>query len=75
MSSQTVVFGLVEAIIPLMPGMHERLGNGSRVLDVGCGSGRFTGFNGLFHFTTFAHHNIVEIVGGFRTFLAIEVKK
>jgi len=40
MSSQTVVFGLVEAIIPLMPGMHERLENGSRVLDVGCGSGR-----------------------------------
>lgn len=40
MSAQTVVFGLVEAIIPLVPGLTEKLEQGIRVLDIGCGSGR-----------------------------------
>ncbi len=40
MSAQTVVFGLVDAILPLVPGLLEKLESGIRVLDVGCGSGR-----------------------------------
>jgi 2-polyprenyl-3-methyl-5-hydroxy-6-metoxy-1,4-benzoquinol methylase len=38
-SSQTVVFGLLEHILPLAPGLIERLERGIDVLDVGCGSG------------------------------------
>jgi 2-polyprenyl-3-methyl-5-hydroxy-6-metoxy-1,4-benzoquinol methylase len=40
MSGQTVVFGLLEAILPLVPELTQRLDNGIRVLDIGCGSGR-----------------------------------
>ena len=40
MSAQTVVFGLFDAILPLVPGLMEKLERGIRVLDVGCGSGR-----------------------------------
>ncbi len=39
-SDQTVVAGLLEHILPLVPGLVERLGKGIDVLDVGCGSGR-----------------------------------
>jgi 2-polyprenyl-3-methyl-5-hydroxy-6-metoxy-1,4-benzoquinol methylase len=39
-SDQTVVAGLLEHIVPLVPGLAERLACGADVLDVGCGSGR-----------------------------------
>lgn len=39
-SSQTVVAGLCEHIIPLIPGLNERLTTGIDVVDVGCGSGQ-----------------------------------
>jgi 2-polyprenyl-3-methyl-5-hydroxy-6-metoxy-1,4-benzoquinol methylase len=38
-SGQTVVFGLLEHILPLVPGIREQLEQGIDVLDVGCGSG------------------------------------
>ncbi len=39
-SEQTVVAALMEHILPLAPGLTERLRQGIRVLDVGCGRGR-----------------------------------
>jgi SAM-dependent methyltransferase len=39
-SQQSVVAGLVDQILPLAPGLTERLQQGIDVLDVGCGSGR-----------------------------------
>ena len=39
-SAQTVVSALLDSILPLVPGLTERLEDGIRVLDVGCGSGR-----------------------------------
>jgi len=39
-SEQTVVAALSEHILPLAPGLAERLASGIDVLDVGCGSGR-----------------------------------
>jgi SAM-dependent methyltransferase len=39
-SDQTVVAGLLEHIVPLVPGLPERLAAGAEVLDLGCGSGR-----------------------------------
>jgi len=39
-SSQTVVTALHEGILPLDPGLVERLHQGIAVLDVGCGSGK-----------------------------------
>jgi 2-polyprenyl-3-methyl-5-hydroxy-6-metoxy-1,4-benzoquinol methylase len=39
-SGQTVVAALTDHILPLVPGLTERLKNGIEVLDVGCGSGR-----------------------------------
>jgi 2-polyprenyl-3-methyl-5-hydroxy-6-metoxy-1,4-benzoquinol methylase len=39
-SDQTVVAGLIEQILPLVPGLIERLEQGIDVVDVGCGSGR-----------------------------------
>jgi 2-polyprenyl-3-methyl-5-hydroxy-6-metoxy-1,4-benzoquinol methylase len=39
-SGQTVVAALTDHILPLMPGLSERLEEGIDVLDVGCGSGR-----------------------------------
>jgi SAM-dependent methyltransferase len=39
-SDQTVVAWLHEAILPLVPGLVERLATGVAVADVGCGSGR-----------------------------------
>ncbi len=40
MSHQTTVMGLTEAILPLAPGLIEKLEKGIRVLDIGCGSGK-----------------------------------
>jgi 2-polyprenyl-3-methyl-5-hydroxy-6-metoxy-1,4-benzoquinol methylase len=39
-SGQTVVAALTDHILPLVPGLTERLEAGIAVLDVGCGSGR-----------------------------------
>jgi 2-polyprenyl-3-methyl-5-hydroxy-6-metoxy-1,4-benzoquinol methylase len=39
-SGQSVLSSLESHILPLVPGLTDRLGNGIRVLDVGCGSGR-----------------------------------
>jgi 2-polyprenyl-3-methyl-5-hydroxy-6-metoxy-1,4-benzoquinol methylase len=39
-SGQTVVASLFEHILPLVPELTERLEQGARVLDVGCGRGR-----------------------------------
>jgi SAM-dependent methyltransferase len=39
-SGQTVVAVLIDAILPLVPGLTGRLTEGIDVLDVGCGSGR-----------------------------------
>jgi 2-polyprenyl-3-methyl-5-hydroxy-6-metoxy-1,4-benzoquinol methylase len=39
-TDQTVVAALTDHILPLVPGLTERLEGGIEVLDVGCGSGR-----------------------------------
>ncbi|HEY9078501.1 class I SAM-dependent methyltransferase [Magnetovibrio sp.] len=39
-SGQTVLPALIDDILPLAPGLVERLENGIEVLDVGCGRGR-----------------------------------
>ena len=39
-SGQTVVGGLEEHILPIVPGLREKLEQGIEVLDVGCGAGR-----------------------------------
>ena len=39
-SNQTVLAGLIDKILPLVPGLVDRLQKGIKVLDVGCGSGR-----------------------------------
>ncbi|MEJ2658083.1 MAG: class I SAM-dependent methyltransferase [Desulfobacterales bacterium] len=39
-SGQTVVPVLIDSILPLVPGLNDRLKKGIDVLDVGCGSGR-----------------------------------
>jgi tRNA G46 methylase TrmB len=39
-SGQTVVAALTEHILPLVPGLTERLEEGIDVMDVGCGCGR-----------------------------------
>ena len=39
-SGQTVLPALIKSILPLVPGIIERLETGINVLDVGCGSGR-----------------------------------
>jgi 2-polyprenyl-3-methyl-5-hydroxy-6-metoxy-1,4-benzoquinol methylase len=39
-SDQTIVAALIEHILPLMPGLTQRLQEGIDVLDVGCGSGQ-----------------------------------
>jgi 2-polyprenyl-3-methyl-5-hydroxy-6-metoxy-1,4-benzoquinol methylase len=39
-SDQTVVAGLLEHIVPLVPDLADRLARGADMLDVGCGRGR-----------------------------------
>ena len=39
-SAQTVVAALEEAILPLVPGLTQKLEQGIEVADIGCGSGR-----------------------------------
>ncbi|SNR59834.1 Ubiquinone/menaquinone biosynthesis C-methylase UbiE [Haloechinothrix alba] len=39
-SAQTVLSALYDHILPLVPGLTERLAEGIRVIDVGCGRGR-----------------------------------
>jgi 2-polyprenyl-3-methyl-5-hydroxy-6-metoxy-1,4-benzoquinol methylase len=39
-SAQTVVAGLMEHILPLVPGLMDQLERGIDVMDIGCGSGR-----------------------------------
>jgi len=39
-SGQTVIAGLDEHILPLVPGLQARLERGIRVLDIGCGKGQ-----------------------------------
>jgi SAM-dependent methyltransferase len=39
-SDQTVLHGLIDSILPIVPGLLERLRQGLDVLDLGCGSGR-----------------------------------
>jgi 2-polyprenyl-3-methyl-5-hydroxy-6-metoxy-1,4-benzoquinol methylase len=43
-SNQTVVAALTDHILPLVPGLVDRLEHGIDVLDVGCGSGRAMSF-------------------------------
>lgn len=38
-SDQSVVAGLLDHVVPLVPGLRERLEAGIRVLDIGCGRG------------------------------------
>ena len=39
-SAQTVAATLLEHILPLVPGLEQRLQQGLQVLDIGCGAGR-----------------------------------
>lgn len=39
-SGQSVLSTLESHILPLVPGLHDRLSNGLRMLDLGCGRGR-----------------------------------
>ncbi len=39
-SDQTTIAGLLDAILPVVPGLTERLEQGIRVADLGCGRGR-----------------------------------
>ena len=39
-SNQTVIVELIDGILPIIPGMTDKLNQGIKVLDVGCGSGR-----------------------------------
>lgn len=39
-SGQSALSSLESHVLPLVPGLAERLAAGIRVLDVGCGSGR-----------------------------------
>jgi ubiquinone/menaquinone biosynthesis C-methylase UbiE len=38
-SAQTTVSGLLEHVVPLVPGLEEQLARGIDVLDIGCGAG------------------------------------
>ena len=39
-SGQSIVPIIVSDVVPLIPGLHERLSSGIEVLDIGCGKGR-----------------------------------
>lgn len=54
-SGQSVLAALESHVLPLIPGLTERLAQGIRVLDVGCGSGRIMNrLAGLFPLSRFA---------------------
>jgi 2-polyprenyl-3-methyl-5-hydroxy-6-metoxy-1,4-benzoquinol methylase len=65
-SGQSVMFALESHILPLVPGLAERLGRGIRVLDVGCGAGRImTRLAELFPSSRFAGVDLSrEAIGG-----------
>jgi ubiquinone/menaquinone biosynthesis C-methylase UbiE len=39
-SNQTVLAELIDGILPIVPGIKDKLNHGIKILDVGCGSGR-----------------------------------
>ena len=60
-SGQSVLPMLREHILPLVPGLVERLEQGIRVLDVGCGRGRAVNLMaGLFPASTFVGYDLSE---------------
>lgn len=60
-SGQTVVAGLVEHILPLEPGLIDRLEAGIEVLDVGCGCGKaMNHLAGLYPNSTFVGYDFLE---------------
>lgn len=60
-SGQTILPVLCEHILPLVPGLVERLETGIRVLDLGCGRGRAVNLKaGVFPRSTFAGYDLSE---------------
>ena len=60
-SAQTVIPALLDAILPLVPGIKEKLEAGIEVLDVGCGSGQAINFlAGNFPNSRFAGYDFSE---------------
>lgn len=60
-SGQSVVSALFEHILPLVPGIEERLRDGIRVLDAGCGVGRAVlAMAGEFPRSTFVGYDLSE---------------
>lgn len=60
-SALTVISGLEEHILPLVPGLGERLSSGIKVLDVGCGQGRaIIKLAGLYPNSTFVGLDLSE---------------
>jgi hypothetical protein len=60
-SAQTVLSGLSDWIIPLIPGLVEKLKEGINVLDVGCGNGRAINMMAnLFPHSKFTGYDISE---------------
>ena len=60
-SGQSVVPELIDHILPLVPGLVERLEKGIRMLDVGCGSGRALNVLGRqFPHSTFLGYDLSE---------------
>ena len=58
-SAQTVLPALRDHILPLVPGLIDRLERGIRVLDVGCGRGRAVNLMaGLFPNSSFAGYDL-----------------
>jgi 2-polyprenyl-3-methyl-5-hydroxy-6-metoxy-1,4-benzoquinol methylase len=60
-SAQTVAAALVDSILPLVPGLLEKLQAGLTVLDVGCGRGRAVNLMGrAFPNSRFTGHDFFE---------------